>query len=46
LAISKGQFGEVEQTLEKSMSRPEYDAIEPQLLFMREMIKATKARCQ
>lgn len=46
LAISNGQFGEVEQTLEKSLGRPEYQAIRPQIIFMKEMVKATKNRCQ
>lgn len=46
LAISKGQFGEVEQTLDRSLQRPEYEAIEPQILFMKEMVKATKNRCR
>lgn len=46
LAISKGQFEEVEQTLERSLERPEYEVIEPQLIFIREMIKASKNRCE
>ena len=46
LAIGKGQFDEVEQTLETSLRRPEYEAIEPQIIFMKEMMKATKNRCK
>jgi hypothetical protein len=46
LAISKGQFEEVEKTLERSLERPEYRTIEPQILFMQEMMKATKTRCK
>lgn len=46
LAIGKGQFGEIEQTLENSLARPEYDAIETQILFMKDMVHATKTRCQ
>ncbi|HRI59626.1 MAG TPA: hypothetical protein PK228_07880 [Saprospiraceae bacterium] len=46
LAIGNGQFEEVEQTLENSLARPEYKAIEPQIIFIKEMMKATKNRCQ
>ena len=45
LAISKGQFGEVEQTLERSLERPEYQPIEHQIVFMKEMMEATRKRC-
>lgn len=46
LAIGNGQFEEVEQTLENSLARPEYKAIEPQIIFIKEMMKATKNRCK
>lgn len=46
LAIGKGQFGEVERTLDNSIARPEYAPIEAQLVFMREMMKATKNHCK
>lgn len=46
LAISKGQFDEVERTLDRSLERPEYRSIEPQIIFMREVVKAAKVRCQ
>ena len=46
LAIGKGHFEEVEHTLDNSLARPEYAPIEPQLVFMREMVKATKNRCK
>lgn len=46
LAISKGQFEEVEKTLERSLERPEYRTIEPQIIFMQEMVKASKAHCK
>ena len=46
LAIGKGQFEEVERSLDNSLARPEYAPIEPQLIFMREMVKATKNHCK
>lgn len=46
LAISKGQFDEVEKSLDQCFERPEYDAIEPQLVFTREIVKAAKNRCR
>lgn len=46
LAISKGQFEEVEKSLDKSLERPEYKAIEPQIIFTKEIVKAAKHRCR
>jgi len=46
LAISQGKFEEVEKSLDLCFERPEYDAIEPQLVFVREIVKATKQRCK
>lgn len=46
LAISKGHFGEVEQTLKNSLDRPEYRPIEHQIVFMKEMMEATRKRCE
>lgn len=46
LSISKGQFDEVEKSLDKCFERPEYELIEPQLVFIREIVKASKHRCR
>jgi hypothetical protein len=46
LAISKGQFEEVEKSLDQCFERPEYEVIEPQLVFTREIVKAAKSRCR
>ncbi len=46
LAISKGQFEEVEKSLDQSLERPEYKAIEPQIIFTKEIVKAAKHRCK
>lgn len=45
LAISRGQFDEVEKSLEFNMERPEYQAIVPELEFTRNMIEAARRRC-
>lgn len=46
LAISKGQFEEVEKSLDQCFERPEYEVIEPELVFMKEIVKAAKHRCR
>ncbi|MCW5921418.1 MAG: hypothetical protein KIS77_03675 [Saprospiraceae bacterium] len=46
LAIGNGQFEEVEQALEKSLERPEFKSIQPQLIFIHEIVSASKRRCQ
>lgn len=46
LAISQGRFEEVENSLEKSLERPEFRPIEPQIVFLKEIVGAAKSRCR
>jgi len=46
LAISRGQFAEVEKSLEFNMERPEYQSIIPELEFTKNMIEAARRRCK
>jgi len=45
LAISRGQFDEVEKSLEFNMERTEYQSIIPELEFTKNMIEAARRRC-
>jgi len=46
LAISQGKFEEVQTSLEKNQTRPEYKPIEPQISFLKEIVNAAKQHCQ
>ncbi len=46
LAISKGQFQEVESSLHQSAALPENKLIQPELEFARKLVGAAKRRCE
>ncbi len=45
LAISRGQFDDVEKSLDLNLERPEYQAIYPEIEFTRNIVEAAKRRC-
>lgn len=45
LAIHRGQFDDVEKSLDFNIDRPEYQAIAPEIAFTKNIVKAAKRRC-
>jgi len=46
LAISKGEWDAVEQSLRKEIELPENQAIKPELAFIRQLVTTTKRHCK
>jgi hypothetical protein len=46
LAISKGQFDIVEQSLRTELENPDNQVIKPELVFIRQLVTTTKRHCK